>query len=180
MKPGKRPGKRTGKAPAPGLITAREVQEQLGIAERTFQRMVQRGLAAAVPGKGAKPALYDPISVALFMRNSIDETGGEGDEWMDGPPGSSPHLEAYRKEKARAERRKNELAEKKIVDVGELHLMLDAIFEALAAELGALQRANPTLGNALLEALGRAQSKALEVLPPKPETAAAEPQGQLL
>lgn len=171
-------------APAPPAasphLTAKQIQDQLGISERTFQRMAQDGLRPAVLGVGSKPALYDPITVALYMRQSIDESGAsEGDGWMEGPAGSSPHLEAYRKEKARAERRKNDLAEKRIVDVGELHVMMDAIFESLGAELGALQRAHVMLGNALLEALGRAQAKALEVLPAKPE-APAEVQGQLL
>jgi phage terminase Nu1 subunit (DNA packaging protein) len=179
MKPGKR-GKRARHEAAPSLLTAKQLQEQLGIAERTFQRMVQNGLEAAVPGKGAKPALYEPMQVAVYLRQSVDDSGsGEGDAWMDGAPGSSPHLEAYRKEKARAEKRKNDLAEKRIVDVGEVHVMIDAIFAALATELEALQRSVPLLGNALLDALQRANAKALEVLPPKPE-APASAQGELL
>ena len=179
MKPAKR-GKRTRNEAAPSLLTAKQVQEQLGIAERTFQRMVQDGLEAAVQGRGAKPALYDPIKVAVYLRQSVDDAGaGDGDAWMDGPPGSSPYLEAYRREKARAERRKNDLAEKRIVDVGELHVMMDAVFEALAVELTALQRAFPLLGNALLEALERAKGKALEALPPKPATP-ADHQGKLI
>jgi hypothetical protein len=165
--------------PESSHLTAKQIQDQLGISERTFQRMAQDGLRPSVVGVGSKPALYDPITVALYMRQSIDESGAaEGDGWMDGPAGSSPHLEAYRKEKARAEKRKNELAEKRIVDVGELHLMMDAIFESLGAELGALQRAHAMLGNALLEALGRAKAKAIEVLPPRP--AAPVAQGELL
>lgn len=167
-------------APEPARLTAKQVQDQLGISERTFQRMAQDGLRPAVVGVGSKPALYDPITVAVYMRQSVDDAGSsENDGWMEGAPGSSVHLEAYRKEKAREARRKNDQAEGRIITVEDLHVMMDAIFDPLGAELGALQRAHMILGNALLDALGRAKAKALEILPQKPE-AKVEPQGQLL
>lgn len=164
----KRKARARGKAGEPQrvrFLTAKQVQAELGISERTFQRMVQDGLAAVVPGKGAKPALYDPIKVALYLRQSVDETGGE-DELMSGPPGSSPWLEAYRKEKARAEKRRNDLAEQRIIDVADVQVMIDAIFDALSAELDVVCRLHgQKIGDDIRHAIARAQKKSAEVLP---------------
>jgi hypothetical protein len=171
------PGKQK-RAPRANLLTAVQIQEQLGISSSTFERMVRSGLQAAVPGVGSRPALYDAISVA---RCRIDRTPAEEpEEWMGGGD-NSPWLEEYRKERARGEKFKNDHIQKIIMYVSEVHVLLDSVFDGLRAEFSAEERLlGPESVDRLRAAILRAQEKSLTLLPARPVDDVADTQKRLL
>lgn len=176
MKRGRKGGRQK-RADRATLLTAVQIQQQLGISPSTFDRMVRSGLKASVAGVGSRPALYDAISVA---RCRVEKTTPEDPEggWMAGGD-SSPWLEEYRKERARGEKFKNDHIQKIIMYVSEVHVVLDSVFDSLRAEFTAEERQlGPASVERLRAAIARAQEKSVTLLPPKvaegPEAAQKE------
>lgn len=154
-----------------GLRTAHQIIQDLEISESTFQRLVRAGLAAVVQGHGAAPALYDPLVVAKFVRKSDDPSEEDEDEMMSVGAGNSINLEKYRKEKAREAKRRNDLAEGRLIEMEEVHAFIDLFFGTLRTEFEAMERVHGTaVGDWARQAIARTE-EAIKAKLPKPEPA---------
>lgn len=149
--------KEAGGASRVALRTAHQLQQELEISERTFQRLVQDGLKPARPGRGSAPALYDPVIVAKFIRGAT-APGDEDDEDLFSGGSDSVWLERLRKEKAIEAKRRNEVASGRLVEIDDVLKSVDVIFTALRAEFEALERLyGAAVGDAIRQAIARAE-----------------------
>jgi len=171
--------KRAARPAAGNLRTAQQLLQELDISESTFRRMVKAGLEAAQPGRGSAPALFDPVVVAKFIRQAGAALEDEDEDLMTGGSGDSVWLEKLRKEKALEAKRRNAIAEGRLVEIDEILKAVDVIFGALRAEFEALERLyGAAVGEAIRQAIVRAEAT-MKVKLPKPQGPIEGSQGML-
>lgn len=158
-----------------GLASAAELQDLYGKSERTWQRYVAQGLPVARPGKGGRPSLYSRPAVERWLQEHAAEP--EDDALLDDGQ-TSEALEKWRNERYREAKRKNDVAEGRLLPIEKAREELQVIFGSLRAELEAVGRAHgPGVTDAIREAVERAE-RATELrfpapLPDAPAAAAA-------
>ncbi len=165
----KRPRKRRAAAAAPsrgGLRTAKQLEKELDVSESTLARMIRDGLSPAVPSSGSAPALFDPVAVARYVRKAAAER----------PKAEAVWTETLQKERAREAKRRNDLAEGRLIAVDDVLSMVDTVFAALRTEFEAIERAHGTaVGDWIRQALARADASVRSRIPSPPAAAPAAP-----
>jgi len=150
------------------LVPARRILEMLAISERTLQRMVGEGLPVAQAGRGGRASHYDPVAVQAWWKARQEE---EDEGNLEDPAVTSPWLEKWREERHRDAKRRNDIAEGRLLQIETARGELQVIFGRLRIELEAVGRVHgPTVADAIRDAIERAEKSAEEKFPaPKPE-----------
>ena len=139
------------------LVRSGALTKALGISRRGLTRMQEAGLPVVERGRGGRPNLYDISAVLRWQRENDRDRREMSDAdplLSEGSGGSSPNLERYRFEKARAEKRKNDVEEKRLIPVEKVRDLLASIAALFRARIDALTRAHgQEVGDTLAEAV---------------------------
>lgn len=138
-----------GEAKGVMLVTAPVLAKGFRVSERTIRSWIREGMPVYQTSAGGRghSALYDIFDVARWREKRLEVTG-ETDPLMRG--GSSPALEAYRREKVREAKRKNEQAEGRLIELAVVCAELGEFGRAFRTQIEILKRSHP-YGQAIQE-----------------------------
>jgi phage terminase Nu1 subunit (DNA packaging protein) len=156
-----------------GLLSTRALLEKLGFSERTLYKYCQQGLPIAKRGKGRALSFFRLSDVEEWIAEHVE--GAVEKDFRDSDE-TSPFLEKYREERYRREKRLNDIAEGRLLEMDQAREELQVIFGKLRARLEAVGRAHgPAVADALKDAIDGAAQDAEEKFPAPPsiEPAAA-------
>ncbi len=144
----------TGKGGAVALVSAHGLAAGLKVSERTVSGYIADGLPIYEVGSGNRGSTFDLFAVMRWLK----ARDGEEDPLMNQDP-TSLAMEAYRSERYREVKLRNDLAERIVLPLDQVRSTIQEISGALRAELEAVERLHGReVGDAIRGMIDRAES----------------------